>query len=56
MTGLSYCEALQRQYGHKLEEDFNHIQSQHKSVTPSRLLANRVLNFNNDILKMFDKQ
>lgn len=39
MRGLNYCDALQRQYGHKLEGDLNHIQSQHKSVTPNNLLA-----------------
>lgn len=39
MKGLNYCEALQRQYGHKLEGDLNRIQSQRRSVTPNNLLA-----------------
>lgn len=39
MRGLNYCEALQRQYGHKLGGDLNHIQSQRKSVPPNNLLA-----------------
>lgn len=58
MRGLNYCEALQRQYGHKLEGDSNHIQSQHKSVTPNNLSASsaksqRALNLNSDTLKRF---
>lgn len=58
MRGLNHCEGLQRQYGHKLERDLNHIQSQHKSVTPNHLWASSAkattLNLNNDTLKMFN--
>lgn len=58
MRGLNHCEGLQGQYGHKLERDLNHIQSQHKSVTPNHLWASSAkataLNLNNDTLKMFN--
>lgn len=57
MRGLNHCEGLQRQYGYKLEQDLNHIQSERKSVTPDNLFAGSnkaaVLTLNTDPLRIF---
>lgn len=53
MAALNHCDELQRQYGHKSEQDLNDIQSQRKVPTTCEQVPPKP---HSDILKKFTNE